>query len=122
MVAKDRRIKDVSRTDGQDINIDGAVRDQDLFVLGDSDDDEDALESEVKNPDNSNSDSSQQSTPAPQLPIDSIEARAPSPPVGPHKYQLKRGDTLLGIAFRFKIDVRTTCIENCFISERLAGL
>ena len=107
MVAKGRRSKDLSSIDRGDINVDGAVRDQDLFVLGDSDD-EVPVEPELKGSDDTvpTNESSHQSTSAPELPTDVTEAQVSSQPLVPPKYNLKRGDTLLGIAFRFKVDVR----------------
>jgi hypothetical protein len=108
-VAKGRRSNDLSKTGRDDINVDGAVRDRDLFVLGDFDD-EDMVDLESKDPDDtvSTNEPSHQSPPATKPPTSVIEAQVSSQPPVPPKYHLKRGDTLLGIAFRFKVDVRTT--------------
>ncbi|KAJ7494635.1 hypothetical protein B0H11DRAFT_1716815 [Mycena galericulata] len=75
-------------------NIDGAVRDEDTFVLGDDEDDE-----EVEPP---------QQPPAP------VESSAP-----PSKYYIKRGDTLQGISLRFGIDAS---IFLCILGRELCRL
>ncbi|KAJ6577155.1 hypothetical protein B0H19DRAFT_1207732 [Mycena capillaripes] len=76
-------------------NVDGAVRDEDTFVVGDDDDEE--MEP---------SDPSPQS---PAVPASAIESSAP-----PSKYYIKRGDTLQGIALRFGLDAsgRALCRLN----------
>ncbi|KAJ7178577.1 hypothetical protein C8R43DRAFT_1084458 [Mycena crocata] len=70
-------------------NVDGAVRDEDTFVLGDDEDDEEVPAAA--------------SIPAPADPA------TPSPP---SKYYIKRGDTLQGICLRFGIDGRKLCHLN----------
>ncbi|KAF7316909.1 LysM domain-containing protein [Mycena chlorophos] len=77
-------------------NVDGAVRDEETFVVGDDDDDEEPQ----KAPEFAASHSETSSEPAP----------APST-VG-DKYFVKKGDTLRGIALRFKVDGRTLCQLN----------
>ncbi|KAJ7052593.1 hypothetical protein C8F01DRAFT_1261731 [Mycena amicta] len=72
-------------------NIDGAVRDDDTFVVGDDDDD------------NSNEDE-----PNAELSPESYPVERPAP----DKYYIKRADTLQGIALRFKVDGRLLCQLN----------
>ncbi|KAF7327896.1 LysM domain-containing protein [Mycena kentingensis (nom. inval.)] len=71
----------------QKLNVDGAVRDEDNFVVGDDEEDENEVE-EVQQPE---------------------QTVAPTPS---DKYYLKRGDTLQGIALRFKVDGRQLCALN----------
>ncbi|KAJ7274505.1 hypothetical protein B0H12DRAFT_1228223 [Mycena haematopus] len=66
-------------------NVDGAVRDEDTFAIGDDDDDDDE---EVA-----------QDTPAPAA-------------VPPSEYHIKRSDTLQGLAMRFRVDGRALCLLN----------
>lgn len=119
-------------------NLDGGVKDRDLFVLADDDDDDD-------DDDNSSMDEEEDGqvyrsatppppdviptisplpvTPPPPLPVidDTEEASATNttsrPPTlnednksakqdAPVVYRLRRGDTLIGIALRFRLDVR----------------
>ncbi|KAJ6513368.1 hypothetical protein C8R45DRAFT_1154578 [Mycena sanguinolenta] len=70
-------------------NIDGAVRDEDNFAIGDDEDDE---EQAAVDP-----------APAQETPV----AQGP-----PSEYYIKRSDTLQGIAMRFKVDGRTLCLLN----------
>jgi hypothetical protein len=108
------------------MNVDGSVREQDLFVLGD--DDEDAVELgdyEGGEGDDDGSSYGAVSTPPAPPPEPTIESEgthttqlesgpnaeeaastAGNQSAVPHKYYIKRSDTLLGIALRFKIDVR----------------
>jgi hypothetical protein len=117
------------------MNVDGSIRDQDLFVLGD--DDDDAVElADFDHEMDDNGSSSQAAastcvTPPPAYPsssssaLDSEGADPQSSVVpgsrldpedsgsttstqesaAPPKYYIKRGDTLLGIALRFNINV-----------------
>jgi len=119
-------------------NLDGAVRDQDLFVLADGDEDEDDEDDDSSvdgeeggqvyrsaappPPDMIPTVSPLLKTPPPPPPVtdDTEEAATditPAPPTlnedsqsakqdAPVVYRLRRGDTLMGIALRFRLDVR----------------
>ncbi|KAJ7727328.1 hypothetical protein DFH07DRAFT_757729 [Mycena maculata] len=80
-------------------NVDGAVRDEDTFVLGDDEDEEDA------EPPQQSSKVVENSAPVESSPVES----APYPP---SKYYIKRVDTLQGISLRFGIDGRELCRLN----------
>jgi hypothetical protein len=97
-------------------NVDGSVRDEDAFVVGD-DDDDDSDESETTVDHSADGPPPSTSlTPAPledpepasqpthpaEDPESASEATIPAPPI---KYYLKKGDTLNGIALRFNLDV-----------------
>ncbi|KAF8656856.1 hypothetical protein AX16_002403 [Volvariella volvacea WC 439] len=104
---------------GSKSNLDGSLKDSDVFVLGDDDDADDA-EIEV------------QKTPSVEAsqPRNSTEEKAPRAGAasaaqamtgvegkakdgsGPAKYYIKRGDTLQGIAFKFRLDGRLLCRMN----------
>lgn len=103
--------KGKSRLSDQGIhpNLDGAVRDEDTFVLGDDDED-----------DNTTENSSTQLPPPPPYsstlePVDpetgpskfraGEQSAATALPPSIPKYTIKHGDTLQGIALRFKVDV-----------------
>ncbi|KAF7374988.1 LysM domain-containing protein [Mycena sanguinolenta] len=75
---------------GSTSNVDGAVRDEDNFAIGDDEDDE---QEEVV----------PESEPAQET------ATSQGPP---SEYYIKRSDTLQGIAMRFKVDGRTLCLLN----------
>ena len=79
-------------------NIDGAVRDEDTYVIGDDDDDE-VLEDEA----NANED----------------EQREPqtltAEPAGPARYYIKPNDTLRGIALRFAVEARFPARTSKFL-------
>ncbi|KAJ7931419.1 hypothetical protein B0H13DRAFT_2227942 [Mycena leptocephala] len=76
-------------------NVDGAVRDEDTFVLGDDEDDD-------------------QEPTDPQPPATAPVESSPETPATPSKYYIKRGDTLQGIALRFGLDAsgRALCRLN----------
>lgn len=67
--------------------------DQDAFVIGDDDEEEQSLAPEQDN----NTEQPETLVPAPTESQDMV---------GPPKYWLKKGDTLNGIALRYKINVR----------------
>ena len=121
----------------RDENLDGGVKDRDLFVLADDDDDDedDDLSTDEEEggrvyrsatpppPDMIPTVSSLPATPPPPHPVvDSTEEASatdttPAPPTlnednrsakqdAPVVYRLHRGDTLMGIALRFRLDVR----------------
>lgn len=84
------------------VNINGAVRDQDTFILGDDDEDEDE----------------DGEAPPPYLEQTSSQAQEPdlSENSGsPHEYFIQPSDTLHGIALRFGVDVRTFNTNNQLI-------
>jgi hypothetical protein len=116
-------------------NLDGGVKDHDLFVLEDEDDDDDdddvSMDGEedgrvwrsaappppdvvptvspllVTPPPPSFTDHTEElpianATPTPQTPSED----PPAKPDVPVAYRLRRGDTLMGIALRFRLDVR----------------
>jgi hypothetical protein len=72
-------------------NVDGAVRDEDTFVLGDDEDDD-------------------QEPTDPQPPATAPVESSPETPATPSKYYIKRGDTLQGIALRFGLDASVSVI------------
>jgi len=81
------------------VNINGAVRDQDTFILGDDDEDEDE----------------DGEAPPPYLEQTSSQAQEPdlSENSGsPHEYLIQPSDTLHGIALRFGVDGRELCRLN----------
>jgi len=77
-------------------NVDGAVRDEDTYVVGDDDDDDEPEEAEPP-----------ADAPAPN--DDEPSASSSSPP---SEYWIKRADTLRGIALRFGVDGRELCRLN----------
>ena len=119
-------------------NLDGGVRDHDLFVLADGDEDEDDEDEDSSvdgeeggqvhrsaappPPDVIPTVSPLPKTPPPPPPVtDNADEAAtditPAPPTlnedrqsaerdAPAVYRLRRGDTLMGIALRFRLDVR----------------
>ncbi|KAJ7158861.1 hypothetical protein C8R46DRAFT_402839 [Mycena filopes] len=84
-------------------NVDGAVRDEDTFVLGGEDSDEGEQGEDGLSPPSE----VVQSSPATATPADELSPTSPSPGASqpPSKYYIKRGDTLQGIALRFSVDV-----------------
>ncbi|KAF9061420.1 hypothetical protein BDP27DRAFT_1429015 [Rhodocollybia butyracea] len=95
------------------VNIDGAVRDEDTFVLGSDEDEEEDLGSKSAPP----PPYLQQTASLPAPPVDQEgngkqNLLKENNPVTPHKYYIQRGDTCLGIAFRFGVDGRELCRLN----------
>ncbi|KAA1467459.1 hypothetical protein DENSPDRAFT_832513 [Dentipellis sp. KUC8613] len=110
------------------VNVDGGVKDEDVFILGDEDDAEDTA------PGGGETDMARSSPPPPystDLPSPSSQTPAPihdlsesssgvnSPDSSnkgqsstPDKYHIKPGDTLTGIALRFGVDGRALCRLN----------
>lgn len=117
----------------QQVNIDGAVRDGDVFVLEDDDDEPDDIEDGEGS---TASDSPAPDTPPPAYtdphslqssPVagsteeisepfcedkTNVESVEPTAAPGPSKYYIKPSDTLVGIALRFSIDVALLCRLN----------
>lgn len=100
-------------------NIDGGLHDEEVFAIGD-DREDDELEDEIFDADeeeNNQISSNATPIPGPVDPQSAPEQSRPEPPKGdqgdaerplaPSKYYIKPGDTLLGIALRFGINVRT---------------
>ena len=111
-------------------NLDGAVKDQDLFALADDDEDDDEDDDVSTNGEEEAhvyrsaspppSDVIQTVSPLPKTPpppplvidntqeapaTDASEDQQPTKPDPPAVYRLRRGDTLMGIALRFRLDV-----------------
>ncbi|THV03191.1 hypothetical protein K435DRAFT_775080 [Dendrothele bispora CBS 962.96] len=104
------------------INIDGAVRDEDTYIIGDDEDvsdDEDGfggkLDSSPPPPYPSSSNSpvqpSETSTP-PNEPFRQAEDNPEAHPHNPYEYYIKKGDTLQGISLKFGVDGRELCRLN----------
>ncbi|KAJ3996180.1 hypothetical protein F5050DRAFT_1571999 [Lentinula boryana] len=105
------------------VNIDGAVRDEDTFVLGDDEhDDTDSDEEGAPPPPYLGQYSAQSSSSAVQptdrqhtnsqfnLPVDiKMDTNAPN---HSSEYHIQRGDTVLGIALRFGVNGRELCRLN----------
>lgn len=106
------------------VNIDGARRDEDTFVLGEEDDDSDVEFDDDKQGDQADEDDAlQPAAPLPEIVelehnndipaldniADNIPAEAPAPNLPSSlKYYITRTDTLQGIALRFGLDVRSS--------------
>ncbi|KAJ7034947.1 hypothetical protein C8F04DRAFT_545692 [Mycena alexandri] len=97
-------------------NIDGAVRDEDTFVLGDEDDEDgEGDEGEDGSVPPSEVVQASSATAVQNRAIESEPSLTPSSPGAPEtpsKYYIKRGDTLQGIALRFGVDGRLLCRLN----------
>ncbi|KIY64786.1 hypothetical protein CYLTODRAFT_401441 [Cylindrobasidium torrendii FP15055 ss-10] len=104
----------------QSTNIDGAVRDQDNFAIGDDDEEEEAppayptATSNVQAiPPNDEALSAQHnSISEPESSTVSYSTDDASDTVRPLRYFIKRSDTLQGIALRFSVDGRDLCRIN----------
>ncbi|KAJ3852322.1 hypothetical protein EV368DRAFT_74118 [Lentinula lateritia] len=104
------------------ININGAVRDEDTFVLGEDEDDEDLSGEGASPPPYPEHTSSKSSSPpaqadGPPTPqsISSAEITIkinPSNDNNSSQYYIRRGDTVHGIALRFGVDARELCRLN----------
>ncbi|EIN03756.1 hypothetical protein PUNSTDRAFT_56015 [Punctularia strigosozonata HHB-11173 SS5] len=119
------------------VNMDGAVRDSDLFVLGDEDDDDNAALDLIPPPytenvsGDANSDLTANPWREPSERWQLQDAGTSGPPSGsnvikqspsspgpgnvssdPSRYYLSPGDTLLGVALRFGVDGRELCRLN----------
>lgn len=98
------------------ININGAVRDEDTFVLGEDEDDEDLSGEGTPPPPYPEQTSSKSSSPPAQADgqptpqsISSAEITTKLNSSNYHnssQYYIQRGDTVHGIALRFGVDVR----------------
>ncbi|KAJ7475755.1 hypothetical protein FB451DRAFT_1338937 [Mycena latifolia] len=82
-------------------NVDGAVRDEDTFVVGDDEDENDDAQSSAQ----------QAHPPVESVPVESLPP-IDNTPTPPPKYYIKRGDTLQGISLRFGLDGRALCRLN----------
>lgn len=80
------------------VNIDGAVRDEDTFILGDDEDSEEEGPPPYLEQTSTSSSSSQ----AVGSPPDISEVTVSDTP---HKYHIRQGDSLHGIALRFGVNV-----------------
>ncbi|KAH9838399.1 uncharacterized protein C8Q71DRAFT_527835 [Rhodofomes roseus] len=125
---------------GAKVNVDGAVRDEDVFVLGDDEDDEDSASTAsdspppatpppayrdvasplsaptTLSPSQSILPTFKSSEPTHAEPTESLKPPqvdpSPSTNTGPQRYYIQPTDTLLGIALRFHIDARALCRLN----------
>ena len=114
-------------TASESSNVDGAVRDEDVFVVG-GDEDEDGDEDGASEPDD-DGEAAKASSAASSPPFEGAGPPAPDVQVGPfaepdkpdapteltgsnqgspERYYIRPDDTLLGISFRLGIDVSTT--------------
>ncbi|KAJ3757663.1 hypothetical protein EV360DRAFT_83816 [Lentinula raphanica] len=104
------------------LNIDGAVRDEDTFVLGDDDDDEDLQEQQVPPPPyieqlssqsySSAQEANEQCTTSSQVEVSANVKMDSDVPNHSSEYHIRRGDTVHGIALRFGVDGRELCRLN----------
>ncbi|KAF5367436.1 hypothetical protein D9758_003801 [Tetrapyrgos nigripes] len=96
-------------------NIDGAVRDEDTYVIGE-DEDDDGLDGELdSNPPPPYLSSPDSSPGTNSLPDELSSSEQIDPSVNPHnpyQYYIKKGDTLQGIALKFGVDGRELCRLN----------
>ncbi|KAJ6544771.1 hypothetical protein DFH09DRAFT_1249237 [Mycena vulgaris] len=101
-VVSSRKAQEPSAREPATRNIDGAVRDEDTFVLGDDE--------EFENGDD------EAEAPSSSFVVESsaVPAEPPTESVAsaPPKYYIKRGDTLQGICLRFGLDGRELCRLN----------
>ncbi|TDL25492.1 hypothetical protein BD410DRAFT_784482 [Rickenella mellea] len=109
------------RERGDNVNVDGAVRDEDVFVLGDDDEDggddfggegEERASLSLRTPPPEYSSATQLDDQVPQTPQPPSPEPVPEPVPMPSKYYLQKGDTLLGIGLRFGVDHRALCRLN----------
>lgn len=102
----------------KDNNVDGAVKDEDTFVLGDSDEDED--ENANANVQDEETQTCEAAPPInvpetlPQDDVKSLLRRA--------QYFIKRGDTLQGIVFKFGVNVRISPSSHHISSDSLNNI
>ncbi|KAL0954865.1 hypothetical protein HGRIS_003799 [Hohenbuehelia grisea] len=118
VIASHQRSGKYAASEPVETNIDGAVRDEDTYVIGD---DEDDVDNETSSPTTStppppydppNYTSTTQSVSISESSVTEAQAnKAPQPQTAP-KYHIKRGDTLQGIAFRYKVNARELCKLN----------
>ncbi|KAJ3972725.1 hypothetical protein EV361DRAFT_904051 [Lentinula raphanica] len=117
-----RRTFDGKSVPLEKLNIDGAVRDEDTFVLGDDDDDEDLQEQQVPPPPYIEQSSSQsyssaqeaneQCTTSSQVELLANVKMDSDVPNHSSEYHIRRGDTVHGIALRFGVEGRELCRLN----------
>ncbi|KAI0254949.1 hypothetical protein BJV78DRAFT_1350650, partial [Lactifluus subvellereus] len=100
-------------------NVDGAVRDEDVFVVGDEEDEEvpDVHDGEAVAVSNTTATPNDRPTEAAGPPIISDDIhKADEPPntiqSDPGRYYIRPDDTLLGISLRLGVDARTLCKLN----------
>ncbi|TFK45384.1 hypothetical protein OE88DRAFT_1221083 [Heliocybe sulcata] len=101
-------VRAVSRKTGEEArNVDAAVRDEDVFVVGEEEEEGDDVSlSDTLVPESSDglTEVLAAETQAENLPASSISA--------PAKYYIQPGDTLLGISLKFHVDGRHLCRLN----------
>ncbi|KAF9484356.1 hypothetical protein BDN70DRAFT_849869 [Pholiota conissans] len=100
---------DMLTTHDRNFNLDGSLRDEDTFVLGEDDNDDETDEHSL-------SDTSTDSNLPPSYDSSLSESIGDQEPAkastGPCKYYLKRSDTLMGICLRFGVDSHEVCKLN----------
>ncbi|KAI0322544.1 hypothetical protein OF83DRAFT_1049061 [Amylostereum chailletii] len=115
-------------------NVDGAVRDEDVFAVGSEDEDEEEDEETGRHPDIRGpatpppayeAESKMASEPDQEnesrLPVPTFEQPAPSSPEpAPRKYHIRPGDTLQGISLRYGVDGRALCRLNAIPPSTLS--
>ncbi|KAJ7104252.1 hypothetical protein B0H15DRAFT_960193 [Mycena belliarum] len=99
-------------------NVDGAVRDEDTYVVGDDEEElEDGDETELTSQESVHATRAEPAHVVPGGSVHMAAAEPLSPPAEttpglPPKYYIKRGDTLHGISLRFGLDSRELCRLN----------
>lgn len=121
------------------VNINGGLRHEDVFSLGDDDDDDDDEDGDVKVRRGSSTDVNNTFfTPTAELrvppsessghdlnssvnqPADAVQSSSVGPSLSTTQYYIQPGDTLLGIALKFKVDV--SLLSNNTFSLQLTSL
>jgi hypothetical protein len=107
------------------VNIDGGMHDHDVFALGDSDDDEEEESEQEGARHDSPGDGPAPPSPRPNSILQgeaqedsqvlhglasTEELPLTSDTPNPSKYYIKPGDTLIGIALKYKVDVRSVSL------------
>jgi hypothetical protein len=105
-------------------NVDGAVRDEDVFIVGDEDEDEEGA-ADINDGVAANAGVALPPSEGPRPPEPDVEVRCladadkPEEPTGndqgsPGRYYIRPDDTLLGISLRLGVDVSTTSLSLPF--------
>ena len=111
----------------RNINVDGAVRDEDTFVVGDDDDESGDEQTGASDPTPpppyvASLDTVPTDEPGPSPPIASQPSQTATPsttvttPAEISKYYIKPGDNLQGIALRFGVNASLVCTPSLVCS------